>query len=151
MAQHLDRDLAERVGKFLRLLGSDKPGEVLAVAGALCRVLSSAGADLHDLAASLGANGYKFTEADARKIYQEGVEDGRRAAEANIKPSDFRSVNDDGPSWHEIAKECAARSSRLRDNERRFVEDMVGWTVHGGEPTPKQAKWLRGIYARVRR
>jgi hypothetical protein len=141
---HLDRDLAERVGKFLRLLCS-----VLAAARALCRTLTGAGADLHDLAERLGTNGYRFTEADAKEIYKEGVEDGRRAAEAQVNA--FHSVNDDGPPWHEIAKECAARSHPLRNNEKRFVEDMVRWTVHGGMPTEKQRNWLRKIYVRMRR
>jgi hypothetical protein len=144
---HLDPDLAGRVGKFLRLLSSDKDGEVLAAARALCRTLTGAGTDLHELAEGLGTNGYRFTEADAKEIYQEGVEDGRRAAEVNA----FHSMNDDGPPWHEIAKECAAHSHRLRENERQFIEDMVRWTVHGGMPTEKQRNWLRKIYVRMRR
>jgi len=28
---------------------------------------------------------------------------------------------------------------------------MMRKTVHGGEPTEKEARWLRFIYARVRR
>lgn len=42
-----------RVGQFLRLLGSDQPGEVVAAAGALQRALIGAGVDLHDLAAAV--------------------------------------------------------------------------------------------------
>src|SRR5262249_51209541 len=38
------------IGKLLRLLGSDKDGEVVASARALRRVLQGAGLDLHDLA-----------------------------------------------------------------------------------------------------
>ncbi len=41
---------ASKVGKLLRLLGSDKPGEVAAAAAALSRTLQAAGLDLHDLA-----------------------------------------------------------------------------------------------------
>jgi hypothetical protein len=29
------------------------------------------------------------------------------------------------------------------------VLSMCRWTVHGGEPTPRQKKWLRAIYARM--
>ena len=53
------------------------------------------------------------------------------------------------PSWHEIACECAAHPRSLRENERDFVDDMVRWIRARGEPTEKQAKWLRSIYVRV--
>jgi hypothetical protein len=38
----------------------------------------------------------------------------------------------------------------LHEREKQFVKDMVRHTVRGGEPTEKQAGWLRKIYARVR-
>lgn len=64
----------------------------------------------------------------------------------------FRTVNlNDEPCWHDIACECAAHNAQLHDDrERKFMNDMVRWTVHGGSPTEKQAKWLRPIYARIR-
>jgi hypothetical protein len=151
MSRAINPELRGRVGKLLRLLGSDKEGEMLAATAALRRTLHGAGADLHDLAESIEgtANGKKFTEEDAQKIYQAGVEDGRREAEAN---TGFHSVDDDGPPWHAIAQECAERLDRMRDErERQFVQDMVRRTVRGGTPTEKQAKWLRDIYTRVRR
>jgi hypothetical protein len=43
-------DIAPTIAKLLRLLASDKPGEVAASAQALRRVLGSAKLDLHDLA-----------------------------------------------------------------------------------------------------
>jgi hypothetical protein len=141
-----------KLGKFIRLLTSDRDGEVVAAARAIVRTLEGAGADIHDLAESIGvtpANGKKFTEADAHEIYERGVAAGRRAAEQRAT---FRNVDDDGPPWHAIACECAARAARLRDQkERDFVADMVRWTTRGGQPTEKQAKWLRSIYVRVRR
>jgi hypothetical protein len=39
-----------RLGKMIRLLSSDKPGEVLAAAGAINRAMQSAGMDIHELA-----------------------------------------------------------------------------------------------------
>jgi hypothetical protein len=41
---------APTVAKLLRLLASDQPGEIVATARALQRVLHTAGLDLHDLA-----------------------------------------------------------------------------------------------------
>jgi hypothetical protein len=144
--------VADKVGKFIRLLTSNCDGEVVAAARAIVRTLRAAGADIHDLAESIGAtpaNGKKFTEEDAREFYERGLAAGRRAAE-QARPAAFRKVDDDGPRWHAIACECAARPDRLRDRrEKDFVADMVRWTTRGGLPTEKQAKWLRSIYLRV--
>ena len=41
---------ADRVGKLVRLLASDQPGEVFGAAQALRRVIACDGLDLHDLA-----------------------------------------------------------------------------------------------------
>ena len=78
-------------------------------------------------------------------------EDGRRAAIDERRG--FRSIDAlDEPSWHEIAPECAAHENRLfGEREKQFLEDMIRRTVHGGEPSEKQAAWLRKIYTRVRR
>jgi hypothetical protein len=100
-------DLAPIAGKlanFLRLLASDKEGEVVAAARALNRTLKSAKLDIHALADSISqANGKEYTEEQLLKGRELGIAEGRR----------FRR------------------------------------TVHGGEPTEKQASWLRKIYARV--
>ena len=144
--------IASKLGKLIRMLSSSQDGEVLGAARAIVRTLANAGLDVHALAAGIGANDKKFSEEEAREIYQHGVAEGRRVAEQEQSGPFFRNVNlNDEPSWHDIACECAAHSARLRDErEGKFVNDMVRWTVHGGEPTEKQAKWLRSIYARVR-
>ena len=144
--------IAGRLGKLIRMLSSNQDGDVLNAARAIVRTLDNAGLDVHTLAANIGGGDKKFSEEDAREIYQRGVADGRQAAEQEQNAPVFRNVNlNDEPSWHDIACECAAHSARLRDErEGKFVNDMVRWTVHGGEPTEKQAKWLRSIYERVR-
>jgi hypothetical protein len=108
--------------------------------------------DIHAFADSIGhANGKKFSEADALEIYQRGVADGRREAENNQDVT-FHNVNaHDEPSWHDIACECAKHPDRMYgEHEKQFVSRMVRKTVRGGEPTEKEARWLRFIYARVR-
>jgi hypothetical protein len=90
-----------------------------------------------------------------QKIYDAGHEAGfaagRCAAEQELGSRVFRNVNLDGePSWHEIATECATHFGRLRnEREWQFIRDMKRRFVHGGEPTEKQRKWLRDIYAQV--
>lgn len=138
--------IADKLQRLVRLLSSDQDGEVIAAARALTRTLKGAKLDIHVLADSIGT-GKKFSEADAIEIYQRGVEDGRREAES--KSTAFHNVNAQ-PSWHDIAVACAADSDRLfNDRERQFVEDMIRLTVRGGEPSEKQASWLRKIYRRI--
>jgi hypothetical protein len=99
------------------------------------------------------ADGGKLSEAEMKKLYDAGYEAGRadgiRAVEAKLQhdADGFRSV-DGIPSWHAMAVFCQDRSARLRGNEADFVDDMAGSTLWR-EPTPKQAKWLRSICARL--
>jgi hypothetical protein len=140
-----------KLGACIRLLSSDRPGEIVAAANSICRLLKTAGADIHVLADRVEhANGGKLSQAEMRKLYDAGFEAGKRAAENGPM---FRNINlDEEPSWSEIARECAAHPNRMRsEREKEFVADMVRRLTHGGEPTPKQADWLRKIFARVRR
>jgi hypothetical protein len=144
--------IADKLGKLIRYLSSDKDGEVLAAVHAIRRTLHSEKLDIHVLADGItGANGHngrdrKYTEEDMVAAYRSGRDDGRKEAERN---GGFYSV--DEPGWHQIARECQKHVDQLRDREREFVEDMVCRTVHGGELTEKQAKWLRDIWTRMRR
>jgi hypothetical protein len=120
--------VADRLGTFIRLLtSSNRDGEV-AAACAIVRTLQGAGADIHDLAESNGTtsgNGKKFTEADAREIYELGVAASRPAAE-HAQPASFHNVNDHGPPCHALVYECAAHDDRLRDKrEKDLVADIV--------------------------
>jgi hypothetical protein len=137
--------IADKLRPLIRLLSSDQPGEVVAAARAINRTLKGAKLDIHALADSIGqTNGKEYTEAQLLKARELGLEREEQGAPV------FRNINvDDEPTWHDIAVECAAHPHRLRsDRERHFVNDMVLRTVRGGEPTEKQASWLRKIYAR---
>ena len=113
--------IADKLSKLVRILTSDRDGEVVAAARSISRTLKSAGLDIHVLAAVIEHGGMN-----------------------NTKPS--------AATWHSVACECAAHSERLRSGkERAFIADMVVWTKLGGDPTERQAKWLRSIYVRVRR
>jgi hypothetical protein len=146
--------IADKLKRCIRLLSSDSDGEVIAAARALNRTLKSVKLDFHTLADNIGqTNGKEYTEAQILRARELGIAEGRRLErEAQNAPA-FRNINlDEEPTWHEIAVECAAHPHRLRDDrEKQFVQDMVHRTVRGGEPTEKQASWLRKIYARARR
>jgi hypothetical protein len=87
--------IADRLGKLLRLLSSNHDGEVVAAARGIDRTLKNAGLDIHVLADGI-ATDKKFTEADAKEIYQRGVADGRRAALQQQPP------------WHECGRPVMA-------------------------------------------
>jgi hypothetical protein len=143
-----------KLANFVRLLASDRDGEVIATARAILRTLRATGSDVHALADLIEqTDGGKLSEAEMKKLYDAGYEDGRadgvRAAEAKVAhdADGFRHVSG-SLSWHDMARFCQGRSARLRGKEPDFVDDMVGWTVWK-EPTPKKAKWLQSIYLRL--
>ena len=145
--------IRDKLKMIVRMLSSDRDGEIVAAVRALNRTLQAAKLDIHALADSIGhANGKKFTEADAAEIYKRGVEVGRREVEKN-QDIRFRNIDQsDEPTWHEIACECQRHPDRLHDDrEKQFVDHMVRRTVHGGKLSEKRENWLRKIYTRGRR
>jgi hypothetical protein len=87
----------ERLGQLLRLLASDKDGEVVAAARAIERTLHAIGADFHDLAHMIEAPPLQ----PVQPLY--------------------------GTSWQRMAQFCAARRPSLNSRELKFVLDMVSW------------------------
>jgi hypothetical protein len=128
-------------------LQASRTARPLAAARAIVRTLKSNGGDIHTLAERVeSANGGKLTDAEMRKLYDAGFQAGMRAVESR-STGEFHNV-DGTPAWNEIALFCQQNSSRLRENERQFVNDMAGRSVWR-EPTEKQAKWLRSIFYRL--
>jgi len=144
--------IADKLKRFIRLLSSNVDGEVVAAVRALNRTLKGAKLDIHVLDDSISqANGKEYTEAQLLKAREIGIAEGRHLEREEQGAPVFHNVNlDDEPTWHDIALECAAHPNQLHEREKQFVKDMVHHTVRGGEPTEKQASWLRKIYARVR-
>jgi hypothetical protein len=92
-----------KIGKLVRLLGSDRPGEVVAAAAALKRALAASGRDLHDLAAT--------------------VESGLRQ-----EPPTPRAWGPAAPAadnWQSMAWFCHHHRHRLPEHHRQFVEDLL--------------------------
>jgi hypothetical protein len=95
-----------KISKLLRLLSSDKDGEVLATVGALKRALAATGKDLHDLAT---------------------------AAEVGLKPSpppalQRRSLGPPAPSlddWQSMSWWLHYHRHQLRKEQRELVADML--------------------------
>jgi hypothetical protein len=154
----MDTQTAERLGKFLRLLSSDRDGEVVAAARAIIRTLHGAGMDVHALADAVGANGRKYTEAQVTEIYQAGVADGeRKAMELARANAIVVSEDDDGfhdiegstsVSWTKMAEFCYARINRLASSHHGFVRDMKA-RPSNRRLTEKQLSYLRSLYTKL--
>jgi hypothetical protein len=118
---------ADRVAKLLRLLGSDKPGEVVAAAAALKRTLEAAGQDLHDLA--------DIVEAGLRPMQQ------RTSGPPQPDPG----------NWESLAWFCHHHRHRLPTHQRELVEDLLlGRAQHQGRVMQWHLQELRRIAASLR-
>jgi hypothetical protein len=111
-------DIAPTVAKLLRLLASDKDGEIVASVHALQRVLGSANLDLHDLA--------NVVEFAARR---------REIPRVEATADDLR----------EMIRCCRDCSDLLSAKELAFVRSMAKWR---GEPTERQTAGLSSLYER---
>jgi hypothetical protein len=116
----------DRLEKLVRMLSSDKDGEVLAATAAIRRVLATEGLDIHSLADALCR---PAPRAEQRAPHKDRAED---------------------TDWYSMACECDAHEDRLSEREQKFISDMVTWTARRA-PTEKQQAWLLAIFARVRR
>jgi hypothetical protein len=143
MLAMIDPGTEQKLEKLLKLLTSDKDGEVVAAARAIKRTLNSAGTDIHELAERVKGGG-GLSKAEMQKIYDAGVRDGKDAAAADGKFADV-----EGPSYLEMAEFCVEHDNgRLTAKERDFVDDMTRWCIRR-EPTEKQARWLHLIWVRL--
>jgi hypothetical protein len=83
--------IAPKLGKLLRLLSSDKPGEIIAAAFAINRTLQAEKLDIHDLAKVVetgnSGNGAGLSEAERRKVFEKGVEEGPSDAPPTVPAS----------------------------------------------------------------
>jgi hypothetical protein len=120
---------ASRVAQLLRLLGSDRPGEITAAVAALNRVLSGAGMDVHDLA----------------DVAESGLQSAPPSA-PQLPPADDIDVA-------AMIRFCFDRTDWLTERELGFVRNMHRQLRLIGddfEPTEKQLKWLLVIEQRLR-
>ena len=123
--------LPPAIAKLIPRLASDHDGEIVATARAMGRTLKAAGRDWHDVAA----------------VCERGHE---RPYETRTETRTGSRTESRDKTWREVAIWCRDNSrGRLNEREFEFVRDMTARLVCGGEPTEKQATWLRAIYARL--
>jgi hypothetical protein len=151
----LNEPVAKRIAKlFRRLMSSEFDGEVLNAVQAMRQLLLAEGLSFHDIATVIeSCNGEiedrKYSDADAKIIFDRGVEKGRvEEARRRDLPPEFYDA-DGQPRWNEIALFCRKNFAQLRSEwEREFITDMAGKTLWQ-QPSQKQAKHLLGIFIRL--
>jgi hypothetical protein len=123
----LSPDLTGKLGRLLPRLASDSPGEVNATVQAIRRTLDRHGLDLHDLAARL-------TEAP-RPVQPE-------------PPTRNPHAQRDGADLLAMARWLTAHAgARLTPRQRDFTATAARLLTTGHDLTPKQAQWLRDLFA----
>jgi hypothetical protein len=142
--------VAKKIGKFIRLLSSERDGEVVAAAHALVRTLEANKLDIHALAKRI-ENGNGFDEDLARTAFDAGYQAGVRKATAKRPQGNGGTRGGESKPqadswWNRAARKCWQQSHRLSVKERGFIGQMAKCTY---TPSEKQVSWLRGICDRL--
>jgi hypothetical protein len=116
--------VAPRIGQLIRLLGSDRDGEVIAAARALGRTLASVGEDFHTLADTIERSAIVARSSD------------------DLSPAAHRGCDD----HRAMARWLLNSGARLSPKEFAFVADMAN---RFGSLSTRQEAWLQAIYERV--
>jgi hypothetical protein len=124
---------ATKLAKLLRLLSSDKPGEVLAAVEAIKRTLDVVGMDLHDLA-DVVAGGFEKPAPEKKRV------PAKRAPPAP-----------DTEYWESMAWFSHYHRQHLSTTDRDYVHDvLLGRHFDCGRADAGMMSRLRGIVRRIK-
>jgi hypothetical protein len=104
-----------RLGKLIRLLASDKDGEVVAAARALGRSLQTVGADFHDLARMVERSNYNGHDHDYQRMAQFCAD-----RSEVLKPNE-RAFVQDMISWRNPSEKQIAWLTRIYERLARMA------------------------------
>src|SRR5215813_5659896 len=141
------KTLEEKVASLVRLLASDKDGEIIAAARALKRTLESAGTDMNGLAhgiENLGKNA-EVSKDQMKKIWDAAVQHTENRLHGG---DDFRST-DGKPTWEAVALYCQRNINRLDTRHHEFINKVAAQTVYDQEPTERMHKYLFSLFLRL--
>jgi hypothetical protein len=141
------KTLEEKIADRVRMLASDKPGEVVAAANALKLILASAGTDMNGLARAienLGKNA-EVSKDRMRKVWDAAVQH----TENRLHGADeFRST-EGKPNWQSVALYCQRNKHRLATKHHDFIDKVASQTVYGREPTEPMHRYLFSLFLRL--
>jgi hypothetical protein len=120
----------DRIGKLVRLLASDKPGEVLATVAAINRTLDIAELDFHDLADVVTAGFKKPTK--------------------QRQPAKWAPPAPDPDYWESLAWYAHFYRQHLSDPDKGYVADvLMGRNFDCGRADASMMWRLRNIVAKI--
>lgn len=148
-----------KLAAFLRMLTSDRAGEVDAALGKITKLLKSpVGLDLHAVADRVENIAPPPTNPQIDALYNhayaKGAADENRRLTAEMRlPTRIRDVDTDEEAsrWHTLVVFCSENLERARvvyEREPGFVEAMLIKTADGDVPSEKEQTWLRKIFRR---
>jgi hypothetical protein len=139
--------IAPKLANAIRLLASDKDGEVVAAWRAIIRTLQGIGADIHDIADRIEHSGNgALSEAEMQEIFDAGIKEGIRRVEQKMHQSIGAPQF---PAPRDMAAHCYQRIDELRSEwEKEFITNMASWT-RTRPLSPKQQGHLEKIYIKL--
>jgi hypothetical protein len=141
--------IAPRLANFIRLLASNRDGEVVAAARALVRTLQGIGADIHDVAARIEHSNGTLNEAEMQEIYDAGIKEGTRRVEQKMRSqAGHGAPTPQFPAPATMALYCYQRVDRLNEWEQEFATNMMNWVRHRSL-YPKQRDKLEQLYIKL--
>ena len=135
----------------IRLLASDKDGEIIAAVCALKRVLESAGTDINGLAngiENLGKAEKKAAEMlaqERKKIWDTAVQH----TENRLHGADDFIDSSGKPTWQSVALYCQRNKQRLAPKHHDFIDKVASQTVYDREPTERMHKYLFSLFLQL--
>jgi hypothetical protein len=143
----------KRLATMVRLLTSNRPGEVETAMRKFASALQNAGPDVaNDIAERIErrSNG-ALNETAMQEVYDEGIKEGARREKLRSQVSHGapQGMTVQFPPARDMAMFCYRNINELRsDWEREFVLSMVSWT-RARPPTSKQQPHLEKIYLKL--
>ncbi|MEQ1902545.1 MAG: hypothetical protein ABL866_17650 [Devosia sp.] len=128
----------KKLAPLIRLLASDQPGEVVAAAAGIARVLRAAGCDLNDLADEI------IAVAEAPGPRKAAFRGQHRTRAANDDPEAAR--------WFDAVTKLWTRGqSVLPERDLDFLRNVWAKAQQGVSPSYAQQKWIRDIETKLSR
>jgi hypothetical protein len=146
----------QKIAYALRMLNSDKNGDVVAAVEGLKRLLQALGTDLDGLARgfekilnSAGPGSKAITQAEMQKAISDAYAAGLQDAENRLHgATDFQNTDGKLP-WEAIALFLQRNKNRLDARHHDFIDDMASRTAFGREPTERQHKYLHSLFYKL--
>jgi len=139
------KTLEQKIAMVIRLLASDKDGEILAAAAALKRTLASAGTDLNGLAHGIENLGKGVSNEEWKKIWDMAVQH----TENRLHGADDFIDSSGKPTWQSVALYCQRNKQRLAPKHHDFIDKVASQTVYDREPTERMHKYLFSLFLQL--